>query len=292
MSGDNGRGWNGRSRGGRTGYLIFIRTVRFAGLRCAYGLLAAVVVYYMLFAPRAVGALWHYYRRSGRGRLRAAGCIYRHFYRFGQTLIDRLAVDAGMASRFGYEFENYDRFIEILDSGRGVIMIGAHVGCWQAGATFFGDYASRINVVMLDAEYRRIRELIDETARRRSYKVIAVDENDALSSVLAVKSALDRGEYVCFQGDRWLREDKVLVHRFMGAEARFPLGPFLTAARMKAPVVFYYAMRERGRRYRFIFREAPDAADEKTLLGSYVASLEDIVERYPDQWFNFYDFWK
>jgi len=292
MSVDSGRGWSGRSRGGRTGYLIFIRTIRFAGLRCAYGLLAVVVFYYMLFAPRAVGALRHYYRRAGRGPLSAIWCIYRHFYRFGQTLVDRLAVDAGMASRFGYEFENYDRFIEILEGGTGVIMIGAHVGCWQAGATFFGDYARRINVVMLDAEYRRIRELIDEMGCRRSYKVIAIDENDALGSVLAIKAALDHGEYVCFQGDRWLRADSVLTHRFMGAEARFPSGPFVTAARMKVPVVFYYAMRERGRRYRFIFREAPPAAGERELLDGYVASLERIVERYPDQWFNFYDFWK
>ena len=58
------------------------------------------------------------------------------------------------------------------------------------------------------------------------------------------------------------------------------------------PVVFYYAMRERGRRYRFIF-DIPDGQPmtRDAVLGSYVRSLEAVVRRYPQQWFNFYRFW-
>ena len=58
-------------------------------------------------------------------------------------------------------------------------------------------------------------------------------------------------------------------------------------------VVFYYAMRERGRRYRFIF-DIPDGdgcGTKEAVLGSYVRSLEAVVRRYPQQWFNFYRFW-
>ena len=57
-------------------------------------------------------------------------------------------------------------------------------------------------------------------------------------------------------------------------------------------VVFYYAMRERGRRYRFIF-DIPDGQPmtRDAVLGSYVRSLEAVVRRYPQQWFNFYRFW-
>ena len=58
-------------------------------------------------------------------------------------------------------------------------------------------------------------------------------------------------------------------------------------------VVFYYAMRERGRRYRFIFDipETPDGKTPNAVLESYVRSLEAVVRRYPQQWFNFYRFW-
>ena len=57
-------------------------------------------------------------------------------------------------------------------------------------------------------------------------------------------------------------------------------------------MVFYYAMRERGRRYRFIF-DIPDGQPmtRDALLGSYVRSLEAVVGRYPQQRFNLYGIW-
>ena len=46
-------GWSGRRRGGVIGNWFFISMVRLLGLRAAYGLLAGVACYYLLFAPKA-----------------------------------------------------------------------------------------------------------------------------------------------------------------------------------------------------------------------------------------------
>ena len=78
---------------------------------------------------------------------------------------------------------------------------------------------------------------------------------------------------------------------FLGAKALFPLGPFVVAQKCRVPVVFFYAMRERGRRYRFVFVESEAAQRVEDLQEQYVRSLEGMVRRYPHQWFNFYDFW-
>lgn len=285
--------WNGKSRGGRFGYLFFVYSIRWLGLRFAYGVLALIVIYFIPFAPKATAAVWDYCRRRrGLGRLRSAAELYAHYYTFGQTLIDRVALRGGMADRYRFAFDNYNRFLEIIDSGRGVVMIGAHVGCWEAGSGFFGKYGKRINIVMFDAEHRRIKEVLRENAGAAdNFKVIAVNQ-DPLDLMLQLKAALDAGEYVCFNGDRYVNRRETLAVRFMGGEALLPAGPFKMAAKCRVPVVFYYAMRERGRTYRFLFTEAEVELNRPAALAEqYVRSLEELLARYPRQWFNFYKFW-
>jgi hypothetical protein len=112
-----------------------------------------------------------------------------------------------------------------------------------------------------------------------------------------ITEALDRREYVCFQGDRYLNKEKLLTTSFMGKEAKFPMGPFLLASKLKVPVVFYFAMREAKKNYRFHFFIAEavvhtkEKRAEQALLEQYTQTLEKIVRQYPEQWFNYYPFW-
>ena len=201
---NNDKRWSGRSRGGSFGYGFFIFLMNVFGIRAAYAFLSLVVVYFIPFAPRATRAVWFYNRRILRyGVFRSAVKLYAHYYALGQTIIDRVAIGSGMADRYKFEFENYDAFLRLLDGGRGAVIIGAHVGCWGTGAGFFGDYARRMHLVMYDAEYRRIKNVMDKHCRQEGYKVIPVNEG-GIESILRIKEVLDRREYVCFQGDRFV----------------------------------------------------------------------------------------
>lgn len=137
--------------------------------------------------------------------------------------------------------------------------------------------------------------MLEKNGGGKEYKIIPVNE-DNLTHVFRITEALNKQEYVCFQGDRYLNKEKLLSHTFMGWEAFFPAGPFLLASRMRVPVVFYFAMREPGRTYRFHFvisknpRRTPEKKAEQALLEEYTSTLEQIVKRYPEQWFNYYDF--
>ncbi len=283
--------WSGRSRGGGFGHRFFIFLIRKAGIGFAYGFLALVVIYFIPFAPKATSAVWFYNRRIlGQGRSKAFCGLFAHYYRFGQTLIDKIAIASGMGDKYGFEFDNYSEFLKILDSGSGVVMIGAHVGAWEAGSRFFGDYARRMNIVLYDGEAAGIKQALESNSAGTEYKTITVG-GDGLENIIRIKNALDGGEYVCFQGDRYVTEEGTVEADFMGRKARFPRGPFLVASKMGVPVVFYYSTRERGRRYRFHFVEAT-AKSEKGVLAEYLAATERIVRRYPRQWFNFYKFWQ
>lgn len=290
-------GWDGRSRGGFAGYMIFIFLIRRIGLRAAYLLLGFVVPYFIPCAPKATAAVWDYYRRTlHRGRASSAWSLVRHYYRFGQTLIDRIAVENGLGHRFRYEFESYHPVLRLFEQQRGVVMIGAHFGAPSVGAEFFGKYAGRMNLVMYDDEHRRVKEALDRFGQRIRPKVIPVGD-DPLASILDIKAALDRNECVSFMGDRFLPGSRTFEAPFLGRRARFPQGPYLIAERMQVPVAFYFATREGRRTYRFRFALAePGTAasgrrDGRRCFEAFLPLLEQEVRRRETQWFNFYKFW-
>lgn len=289
--------WKGKTRGGTFGYLFFIYLIRYLGIGAAYTFLALVVLYFIPFAPKATKNTWFYARQILKyNRRQAIGLLFSNYYRLGQILIDKVAIGNGLVNKYRFAFEHYPEFLEVLNSHQGVIMIGAHVGNWEIGAPFFDEYGKKINIVMYDAEHQRIKEMLARNGKAGDFKVIPVNE-DNLTHVFRITEALDKREYVCFQGDRYLNKEKLLSCPFMGREALFPAGPFLLASRMRVPVVFYFAMREAGRKYRFHFTLAekvvrtPEKKPEQALLEQYVATLEQIVRQYPEQWFNYYPFW-
>lgn len=289
--------WQGKTRGGTWGNLFFIFLIRRLGIGFAYFFLCFVIVYFIPFSPRSTVAIWCYARGMLKyGRIRSIGFLFRCYYRFGQILIDKVAIGSGLSENYSFDFVNYPPFLELLNGQQGVVMIGAHVGNWEVGAPFFEEYGKKINIVMYDSEYQKIKELFENYLDGKNYKIIPVNEGD-LTPVFRIKDALDRKEYVCFQGDRFVHGQPVLEINFMGRKACFPAGPFQLASRLGLPVVFYFAMREKGRKYRFHFTVADpvmrtkERKPEEALLEQYAGILAQIVKRYPEQWFNFYRFW-
>lgn len=281
--------WDGKSRGGSLGNWFFVVTLKYMGVRAAYTLLAFVAPYFVFFAPKARKAIWHYNRQILHyGYVKSVTKLFVHFYSFGQSIIDKIALKHGITSYYTFEYGNYTNFLEVLDSGSGCIIIGAHVGSWEVGAPYFREYGKNINIVMLDAEYRKIKDVIEQGAETRDYKIIPLGE-DGLESVLRIKKALDDKEYVCLQGDRYMDENNAERVNFMGKMASFPRGMFIMCEKLRVPIVFYYAMREKGGEYKFIFEIADIKSD---IRAQYIESLEKIVKKYPQQWYNFYEFWE
>ena len=149
---------------------------------------------------------------------------------------------------------------------------------------------------MYDNEHADIKEVLEENrSAGASFRIIPVNK-DPLAHVFMISEALDEGELVCFLGDRYVNEDKLLTSELMGHKADFPFGPFHLAARLKVPVFFYFAVREKDMTYRFSFVNAEKPVSRKggedMILGQFIKSLENEMKQHPEQWYNYYDFWK
>ena len=98
--------------------------------------------------------------------------------------------------------------------------------------------------------------------------------------------------------DRFLKGNKTVTINFLGAPAKFPAGPFVLASRFKVPVSFAYAMKESTFHYHFFasgikeYLHLEKEALSQQILLDFVSDMESKVKQYPEQWYNYYNFWQ
>ncbi|MCO5268663.1 MAG: lipid A biosynthesis acyltransferase [Brumimicrobium sp.] len=286
--------WDGSSKGSLLGYRIFVFCIRTFGLRSSYLLLYFVAFYYFLFSWKSSKSIYSYFRkRQNYSSLKSFFSIYKSYYIFGQTLIDRLMVSSGNRNRFTYEFDGIENIKNAMKKGGGAILISAHVGNFELSEYFFDDLGEDIvsNIVTTDREKEQIKHFLEKLSLKSRLKFILI--KDDMSHIYDLNAALSNNELVCITGDRYLPGSKHLEETFLGEPAYFPAGPFLLSSRMKVPVLFVYVMKEGTSHYHLYAREAQDFhRDEKALLKSYVSSVANMLDKYPYQWFNYFNFWK
>ncbi|MFL9844672.1 LpxL/LpxP family acyltransferase [Flavobacterium rhizosphaerae] len=285
--------WDGKSRGTLLGYKIFVFCIKKLGVRTAYFVLYFVATYYFLFLKKSNRVTFYYFnKRLGYSAIKARKMVFMSYYTFGQTLIDKTAISAGMRDRFTYEFDGVQTLLRLLEEKKGGVLISAHIGNFEIAEYFFSEIApeSQVNLVTSDMEHQVIKEYLSSLATASKVKFIIIKED--LSHIYEINGALANNELICFTGDRYMDGVKNLKEVFLGKETTFPAGPFLIASRLRVPVVFVYVMKEKNLHYHLYAREAEvKHRDEKGLLQAYVQNVETMVQRYPLQWFNYFDFW-
>jgi predicted LPLAT superfamily acyltransferase len=147
-----------------------------------------------------------------------------------------------------------------------------------------------INLVTTELERKKIKNYLEGLSIKSRAKYILI--KDDMSHVFGFNKALSENEFICMTGDRYVDGSKYLETDFLGETGRFPAGPFLIGSKLKVPVLFVYVMKESRFHYHLYAREADvDYKNERVLLESYRDNITSMVEKYPLQWFNYFDFW-
>ncbi len=236
----------------------------------------------------------HAYRRS-----RAIKSIYLNYCLLGEVIVDKVMVLSGMKSRFTYSFEGEEYLQEISNEGKGGILIGAHIGNWEMAGQLLDRIDTRVNIVMHEAEHERIKKVMGDIIANRSFNVIP--QKDDYSHLFKISEAFKNNEFVVLHGDRYMPGANTISTGFLGKTAKFPSGPLYLASKNKVPVSFVYTLKASATHYHFYATPAkvfPYPSKMKTrkqnirgMVDEYVSSLEDIVHKYPLQWFNYHHFW-
>jgi predicted LPLAT superfamily acyltransferase len=122
-----------------------------------------------------------------------------------------------------------------------------------------------------------------------------------MSHLFAANAALQNGEIVSMPADRVFGSTKSVECDFLNGKADFPVGAFALATSFEVEVLAIFCVKISAKKYKIICKNVlntppstPTTKHEQiaNLAKKYVAELEKIVRQYPEQWFNFYEFWK
>lgn len=242
----------------------------------------------------------------GRGRWsdgKIDAITRKTFQNYGQYLLDYMVMHRLRPSN-KHEWVEEEaggiHMIEALQRGKGVICITPHLGNWEIGGLLFSFKGGKLNVLTLDERDLDTKSFREELRSSRGIRNLYIDpKDDSPMSILDAVKALRQNEIVAMLGDR-IESQKTMIFDFFGRKTPFPIGVAVLAVATGAPVLPVFVVMERNRKYRGVIEppisfESSSREDREATIRKgmerLIKKFESYIEKYPDQWYNFYSYW-
>lgn len=290
--------WKGKTGGGNFGQKSLLFLFKFFNVRVGYFFAAFAVPFYMLFGHQSYLAIYRFFnQRIGCGKLSSFIKTCKNYFSFSQIIVDRFSVLANGKSKFMVSIIGQEYFEHYVNSEKGFIMASSHVGNFEICGYLLHQDVKKINSLIYGGEAPVFQSYREKKLETNNVNSIPVTEN--LSHLFIVNNALDKGEIVNMPCDRLFGSNKFFKCDFLGKEASFPMGAFIISALKNVDILAVFVMKVSDYQYNIFLKPiiTDDVPDElakskaERLAALYVNHLETIVKQYPEQWFNYYDFW-
>lgn len=190
--------------------------------------------------------------------------------------------------------EGEEHISSALRSGRGVIGVTGHIGCWELLAAYFSSKGYPVSVIYRDMRDKRLESLLVGMRRRNGVSSIP----RGAGAVSAYK-VLKRGEILAMLIDQDIDVDGLFVP-FFGVPAHTPRGAAAFALRSGAAVVPLAIHMQPDGSHRItvlpeLEKPAADLPEEERideLTRSCARAVEGLIRIYPQQWVWFHDRWR
>ena len=248
--------WTALPERGTSGSLQVIAwiAVRF-GRAAARLLFYPITLYFWITADAARRASYEFLKRACDRSVHWPH-VFRHLHCFAATILDRLYLLRGEFERFCVTIQGKDVLKRQMETGRGAILLGSHLGSFEVlRALGVMERSFPLKVLMDTMHNQKITRFLNALNPTIAGTVIAPDRPDTL---IRVRESLDAGYFVGMLGDRVFGADKTTQCQFLGAPATFPAGPVILAALMHCPVILLFGLYRGRNRYEVYFEHFAD----------------------------------
>lgn len=185
-----------------------------------------------------------------------------------------------------------------LAAGTGAILTSPHLGNWELGGLGLADLGYKVNVLTFREPDETVNEMREKVRSERGIGFIYVDRDDASPlAIIEALNALRRNEIVCLLGERDGSSNTVTVD-FFGRPTPLPAGAAYLSLASGAPVIPVFVPLE-GSLYATLMDEPihfkAKRGENAAVVTEGMTRLAQVFQRYirlyPDQWYNFFDFW-
>jgi len=224
--------------------------------------------------------------------------VYRTFWNFAWCLSERYERFEGGGS-MQRTVRGAEIWKDVLESGKGLILVTAHIGHWEVGASMApSDQQRHVHVVReeeLDPRAQEfVRKMFAESGEQQLTMHFA-NQDPMLGMKMLV--ALRQGEIVALQGDRPRAQGRFHTVEAFGREMKLPLGPAALARTAGVPLLPVYVFRRGRHRSEVVFRpliHVPNTPGEEVLheaVEKMAKEVEWAIRQAPHQWFCFHEVW-
>jgi KDO2-lipid IV(A) lauroyltransferase len=235
------------------------------------------------------------YRRRLRGNLEAAG--YGHLLRAaiaesGKSIVELPFVWCAQPQRVARltQDENWAYVQGVLDSGRGVVFLTPHLGCFESTAQQIA-LRTALTVMYRPPRKAALKPLV-EGARARANLHLAPAN---LSGVRILAKTLKKGQPIGLLPDQVPQEGEGVWADFFGRRAYTMTLPAKLAQMADAAIILVYAERRpfgRGFMVRFVPFEGSLDGSAAEQAGTINRAMEQLIARCPAQYFWSYNRYK
>ena len=285
--------------GGGFGMRLLVGVALGLGRKVARVVLVPVTAYFMLRrGPERRASRAYLTRVLGRSPTWLE--VARHFHAFAGVTLDRVYFLSDDLWRFDMRLLGLEQLHRAMDLGRGVLLIGAHVGSFdalRAASTLRPDVTLR---VVLDAAHSPALSAILKQLNPQIAAGIIDPRRDGTSVALEIGAALNEGSLVTMLADRGRQGNATASVDFLGQPAEFPTAPWQIAAALHVPIILCVGLYRGGNRYDLHFELLTEQLhidrqqrqhQLRELAQDFANRLAALLRAAPYNWFNFYDFW-
>ncbi|MCK4408534.1 MAG: lysophospholipid acyltransferase family protein, partial [Candidatus Eisenbacteria sp.] len=189
--------------------------------------------------------------------------------------------------------EGLEHLKEALRGGKGALLVTAHLGNWDMGGAALVETGELpgLSAIVEPVTQRASERTVTSMRERRGIKVIP------LGRPLGIARALRRNEVVLVVGERLIDGEGVEVD-FFGEKTMFPRGAAYWSAKLGAPIVPGFCIRQQDGTYVSHIEAPLELAVAENGEFDVVAStqrlahiIENYIARYPEQWCMLLPIW-
>jgi predicted LPLAT superfamily acyltransferase len=226
--------------------------------------------------------------------------VARHFHTFASVTLDRVYFLTETLRRFDTRLIGIEELHRAMDLGRGVLLIGAHVGSFDALRAASTQRPEVTVRVVLDAQHSPALSAILKQLNPQIAAGIINPRQDGTAVALEIGAALGEGALVTMLADRGRPGNATVAVDFLGDPAEFPTAPWQIAAALHVPIVMCVGLYRSGNLYDLHFEMVAERlhVDRRqrqqqlhVVIQDFANRLAALVRAAPYNWFNFYDFW-
>lgn len=197
------------------------------------------------------------------------------------------------------EIDGVEKITNALRKDNGAILVTAHIGNWEVGSNFIAGLSIPMVAVAESAgPGEAFYKLFNRYRERFGTHVISLEDP---SVGFKLRKFLKSGYVVGLVGDRDISGSGIEVE-FFGRKSVFPQGPAFLSLVTKTRILpsFFFRNEKRTKKEYYVyiedaieFQPGRDTRRNIKQLTQLIAQrFEEIIRKYPDQWFSFPPPWE